>query len=183
MRAAGRLGRGHIFIAPSVELKLQRLLTAVPDMLHQCPHGCITEAVRPSETLSQTACKLQRETRAALDFTLSPYCFAGALQDELLAKVQTVFVQISPTDPGLCGAPLAGAVLELLPLTCATGTWPRDNTARLVFLADRLVRHSCKGRCIKASKDALVASSTAVVQSLWRDFSRLCRSTSAVWQS
>ena len=91
-----------------------------------------------------------------------------ALQDPLLALLQNVFVPSSPADDGLRGGPLAGAALQLLPLALTPTMCPPHPHYRQIHRVYRLVRLTCKRRCVPLLSITLAAvNMTEVTRCLW----------------
>lgn len=155
VHAAIDLGRVslRLSVAPVLlDLEMQRVLA--PKAEPCCACARVSAAQEPNAMAGwlplELSCAHAPEGGGTTLGESAPYIQAllCVLQDRLMATVQKVVIQISPTDVGLRGAPLAGAVLQLLPLTLTVGTWPSDTRARLTFLAERLVRLTCQGYCI-----------------------------------
>ena len=79
------------------------------------------------------------------------------LQARLLATAMDVFKAESPDVGPLCGALLASAALQLLPLVLASSTHISRPVDGLTRMTPRLVGPTCRTFCVTASSIAHVA--------------------------
>ena len=135
-------------------------------MLRLCARQRSAGAER-SAKLPASGAEPHTSCRGGLDDPDDIPAWLCAPQDRLLAALHTMFLQVGLPGAGLCGAPLASAALQLLPIAFTARMCPWHWNERQVLCGNTLVRLACKRRCASEPSTAQAAvCMTEVMQSL-----------------